>query len=74
MAGPPSAAASGAAPCRYDDFVVTATRGPLRVASPRGRRQGKAPFFTGKQRIVDVAGRVERFHREYGKKEATPKA
>ena len=26
------------------------------------------PFFTGEQRIVDTAGRVERFHRRYAKK------
>ena len=26
------------------------------------------PFFTGKQRLVDSAGRIERFHRKYGKK------
>ena len=25
------------------------------------------PFFTGKQRFVDTAGRVERFQRKYGK-------
>lgn len=25
------------------------------------------PFYTGKQRIVDTAGRVERFERRYGK-------
>ena len=24
------------------------------------------PFFTGKQKLVDSAGRVERFHRKYG--------
>lgn len=24
------------------------------------------PFFTGKQRIVDTGGRVERFRRRYG--------
>ena len=24
------------------------------------------PFFTGKQRMVDTAGRVERFKRRYG--------
>jgi large subunit ribosomal protein L31 len=30
------------------------------------------PFFTGKQKLVDSAGRVERFHRRYGqKKEST---
>lgn len=26
------------------------------------------PFFTGEQRIVDTAGRVERFRRRYEKK------
>jgi large subunit ribosomal protein L31 len=33
------------------------------------------PFFTGKQRLLDTAGRVERFRRKYGKAEdkaATP--
>jgi large subunit ribosomal protein L31 len=29
------------------------------------------PFFTGKQKLVDTAGRVERFNRKYGKKNAT---
>jgi large subunit ribosomal protein L31 len=26
------------------------------------------PFFTGKQKLVDTAGRVERFRRKYGDK------
>ncbi|MBK9313846.1 MAG: 50S ribosomal protein L31 [Acidobacteria bacterium] len=26
------------------------------------------PFFTGKQKLVDTAGRVERFQRKYGRK------
>jgi len=30
------------------------------------------PFFTGKQKLVDTAGRVERFRRKYGKTEAKP--
>jgi len=25
------------------------------------------PFFTGKQKLVDTAGRVERYQRKYGK-------
>ena len=29
------------------------------------------PFFTGKQRLVDTAGRVERFNRKYGSKRST---
>jgi len=28
------------------------------------------PFFTGKQKFVDTAGRVERFRQKYGKKES----
>lgn len=27
------------------------------------------PFFTGKQKLIDSAGRVERFTRKYGQKE-----
>ena len=30
------------------------------------------PFFTGKQKLVDTAGRVERFQRKYGRKTETP--
>lgn len=32
------------------------------------------PFFTGKQKLVDTAGRVDRFKRKYKKKEETTKA
>jgi large subunit ribosomal protein L31 len=34
------------------------------------------PFYTGKQKLVDKAGRVERFRKRYGKKapEETPAA
>ena len=28
------------------------------------------PFFTGKQKLIDSAGRVERFQRRYGKAQA----
>jgi len=31
------------------------------------------PFYTGEQRLVDSAGRVEKFNRKYGKK-ATSKS
>ena len=27
------------------------------------------PFFTGKQKLIDTAGRVERFRKKYGIKE-----
>jgi large subunit ribosomal protein L31 len=33
------------------------------------------PFFTGKQKLMDTAGRVERFRRKYAKNEpAKPEA
>ena len=32
------------------------------------------PFFTGKQKLIDSAGRVERFHRKFGKRDATASA
>jgi large subunit ribosomal protein L31 len=31
------------------------------------------PFFTGKQKLVDTAGRIERFHRKYAKFDAQNK-
>ena len=30
------------------------------------------PFFTGKQKLIDSTGRVERFKRRYGLKDAQP--
>lgn len=30
------------------------------------------PFYTGKQKLVDTGGRVERFERRYGKRQAPP--
>ncbi len=32
------------------------------------------PFFTGKQKLVDTAGRVERFNRKFAKSDAGKKA
>ena len=32
------------------------------------------PFFTGKQKLVDTGGRVERFQRRYGQRKTTTKA
>jgi large subunit ribosomal protein L31 len=31
------------------------------------------PFFTGKQKLIDTAGRVERFQRKYAAKAPAPK-
>jgi large subunit ribosomal protein L31 len=30
------------------------------------------PFYTGKQKLVDTGGRVERFQRKYARKQAAP--
>ena len=30
------------------------------------------PFYTGKQKLMDVAGRVERFNRRYGASKKAP--
>jgi large subunit ribosomal protein L31 len=32
------------------------------------------PFFTGKQKLIDTAGRVERFRRKYAKSDAATAA
>ena len=32
------------------------------------------PFYTGKQKIMDTAGRVEKFRQRYGQKTTTPTA
>ncbi|TVQ95376.1 MAG: 50S ribosomal protein L31 [Desulfovibrionales bacterium] len=31
------------------------------------------PFYTGKQRFVDTAGRIDRFKKKYGAASASPK-
>jgi len=43
-------------------FTTRSTRKDLRVEVCSRCH----PFFTGEQRIVDTAGRVERFKRRYG--------
>ena len=32
------------------------------------------PFFTGKQKLLDTAGRIDRFQRKYGRKPLTDRA
>ncbi len=32
------------------------------------------PFFTGKQKLIDTAGRIEKFHKKYEKAEKAEKA
>jgi large subunit ribosomal protein L31 len=31
------------------------------------------PFYTGKQKLMDTAGRIDRFNRKYGRTKAAPK-
>ncbi len=45
-------------------FQVRSTVGDLRVEICSNCH----PFFTGKQKLVDSAGRVEKFNLKYGKK------
>jgi large subunit ribosomal protein L31 len=56
----------------YEDAVVTCACGntwETRSTKPKLHVEICSvchPFFTGEQRIVDTAGRVERFRRRYG--------
>lgn len=43
-------------------FETRSTRGDLHIEICSNCH----PFFTGKQKLVDTAGRVERFRRKYG--------
>ena len=45
-----------------NEFMTKSTRPELKVELCSNCH----PFFTGEQRIVDTAGRVERFKRRYG--------
>ncbi len=47
-----------------NEFETRATKKELRVEICYACH----PFFTGKQKLMDTAGRVERFNRKYGKK------
>ena len=48
-----------------NDFQTRATKPDLHIEVCSACH----PYFTGEQRIVDTAGRVERFRRRYGIKE-----
>jgi large subunit ribosomal protein L31 len=47
-----------------NEFQVHSTRDELRLEICNECH----PFFTGKQKLIDSAGRVERFQRRYGLK------
>ena len=48
-----------------NEFVTRSTANEIRVEICSNCH----PFFTGKQKIVDTAGKVDRFRRRYEKKE-----
>ena len=51
-------------------FQTRSTKGDLRVELCSNCH----PFYTGKQKLVDTGGRVERFQRRYGeRKKGAPK-
>ena len=56
-----------------NSFVTRSTRGDLSVDVCAACH----PFYTGTQKLIDAAGRVDRFRKRYGAKggaEAAPKA
>lgn len=58
----------------YDKSVVTCTCGnSFETRSTKGEIKTEIcsechPFYTGKEKMLDTAGRVDRFLRKYGKK------
>jgi len=63
----------------YKDITVTCTCGnTFRTRSTLGHDlqvevcSNCHPFYTGKQKIVDTAGRVEKFRQKYTRKAAKP--
>lgn len=60
---------------RYEEATVTCSCGnSFKTRSTRPTLHVEVcsnchPFFTGEQRIVDTAGRVDRFKRRYGIKD-----
>ena len=61
----------------YDETTVVCTCGETfvtRSTAPSGSIHADVcsqchPFYTGKQKILDVGGRVEKFERRFGKRQ-----
>lgn len=66
----------------YKDVNVTCSCGNAFVTRSTLGKEGISldvcsmchPFYTGTQKIVDAAGRVDRFRQKYGRKSLAPKA
>ena len=58
---------------KYEKLVITCACGnTFETASTRGKLNVEIcsechPFYTGKQKLLDTAGRVEKFNRRYKK-------
>jgi large subunit ribosomal protein L31 len=54
----------------YSEITVTCACGETfqTRSTKKGGLSACHPFFTGKQKLVDTAGRVDRFNKRYGKK------
>ena len=50
-----------------NSFVIGSTKGPELHVEVCAKCH---PFFTGKQHILDIQGRVDRFNRRYAKSDA----
>ena len=62
----------GIHPAYYAAEVVCACGAKYQMASSRGNFHVEIcaschPFYTGKQKLVDTAGRIERFQKKYGR-------
>jgi large subunit ribosomal protein L31 len=58
---------------KYQDSVIVCACGNIHTRSTKPNIRVEIcakchPFFTGKQKFVDSAGRVDKFMRKYGKK------
>ncbi|MBL1433097.1 50S ribosomal protein L31 [Gammaproteobacteria bacterium AH-315-C21] len=60
---------------KYEEMTVTCSCGSVfQTRSTMSKDLGVEicsqchPFYTGKQKIIDTAGRVDRFNQKYGKK------
>ena len=61
---------------KYNETTITCVCGSVFTTRSTGKDfhveicSNCHPFFTGKQKLIDTAGRVERFRRKYGMKAA----
>lgn len=59
-------------PKTYEATIVCACGNEIQALSTKGERvqleicSNCHPFYTGKQRFVDTAGRIDRFNKKYG--------